>query len=100
MGYNETHGFCVTSVPTFWERLMRWAGYRYRFGDEPDGMSEMAGWIQTSIRLNFSWLDRFRLLATGNLRVTSVVVCEVHDVGKTASRVDYIIVAPGVSHDR
>ena len=56
-------------VPTLRERFWRALGFRYHHVDPPPAAEGMPGWMMTRVRLDFSVLDRLRLLLTGSLRL-------------------------------
>lgn len=81
--------------PTLSERFWRSLGFRYHLGDEPEGADSLEGWMRTDIRLEFSIVDRLRLLLTGRLLVASIVHTDTPSASICKSRVDWRISAPG-----
>ncbi len=77
------------------ERFRRWVGFRYHLGDEPEGIEGLEGWIRTDIRIEFSLLDRLRLLFTGRLLVASILHTDTKSPNVVKSHVDWKIYAPG-----
>lgn len=77
------------------ERFRRWLGFRYHLGDDPEGVDGLEGWMRTDIRLDFSLLDRLRLLFTGRLLVSSILHTDTTSPNVCKSRVDWKIFAPG-----
>lgn len=63
-------------------------------GEEPSGSELMVGWMQTRIRIDFSILDRLRLLTTGRLRILVTTYTDAK-VDTAVSRTDHFIAAPG-----
>lgn len=80
-------------LPTWRERVARLLGYRFHLGGEPDGTDPLNGWMKTEVRLNFSFGDRLRLLATGRLRVHVVQYMDVQP-SVIMNRIDWQIGAP------
>ena len=84
--------------PTFAERFWRKAGYRYQLQELPEETSTMPGWAMTRIYLHFSFMDRVRLLISGNLHldvrqamsesVTTVVSSTSIDIMRPGERID------------
>lgn len=66
----ETMNFASIYRPTFAERVAKRLGFNFRLGEEPDGVDAYPGWARTELRLDFSLMDRLRLLVTGRLRVS------------------------------
>lgn len=89
----ENYAACY--VPTLRERAWRKLGFRYHLGDEPDGAEVLDGWIRTDIRLEFSLVDRLRLLLTGRLFIASIVHTDTPSPSVCKSRLDWRIYAPG-----
>jgi len=87
-------GYAMHHVPTRMERLRRALGFRFHYGEEPEGIDELPGWMCTEVRLNFGFLDRLRLLATGRLHIRLIqhtpVQCDF-----SRNRLDWQIKAPG-----
>lgn len=81
--------------PTIRERFWRALGFRYHLGDEPEGVERLEGWMRTDIRLDFSILDRLRLLLTGRLFVALIVHTDTPSASICKSRMDWTISAPG-----
>ncbi len=81
--------------PALFERMRLALGFRYHLGDESEGIEGLQGWMRTDIRIDFSILDRLRLLFTGKLFVTSIVQTDTPSPTVCKSRVDYKISAPG-----
>lgn len=81
--------------PTISERFWRALGFHYHLGDEPEGIDKLEGWMRTDIRLEFSILDRLRLMLTGKLFIASVVHTDTPSASICKSRVDWRISAPG-----
>ncbi len=81
--------------PTKLERFRRWVGFRYHLGEEPEGVDGLEGWMRTDIRIDFSLLDRLRLLFTGRLLVASIFHTDTPSATVCKSRVDWKIFAPG-----
>lgn len=92
---SEAHGgYAMHYVPTRMQRLRRALGFRFHYGEEPDGTDDLAGWMCTEVGLNFSVLDRLRLLTTGRLRLRLIQHTPVQcDFSK--NRLDWQIKAPG-----
>ena len=62
-------GYAVHHVPTLSERMWRKLGFRYHLGEEPEGFEKLEGWMCTRCCMDFSILDRLRLLLTGRLHI-------------------------------
>jgi hypothetical protein len=90
----EIANSAMMHAPTVRERFWRALGFRYRLGDEPEGIEKMKGWMQTRSRIDFSLLDRLRLLLTGRL---SIILTQHTDseVASCVNRLDFQIKAPG-----
>lgn len=82
-------------VPTLRERFWRWAGFRYHLGEEPEDIDSLEGWMRTDMRIDFSIVDRLRLLVTGRLRISSIVHTDTPSALICKSRMDWHIKAPG-----
>ena len=81
--------------PTRLERFRRWMGFRYHLGEEPEGADTLQGWMRTDIRIDFSLLDRLRLLFTGRILVASILHTDTPSPNVCKSHVDWKIFAPG-----
>lgn len=55
-------------VPTWRERIARKLGYRYHWVDLPEDVPT-EGWMMTTVKMRFSFLDRVRLLFDGRLHL-------------------------------
>lgn len=55
--------------PTLKDRLARALGFRFHLGAEPVGVDNMPGWARTEVRLQFSVMDRLRILFSGRVHV-------------------------------
>jgi len=87
--------FAVEYKPTVMERFWRKMGFRYHLGKhEPDG-SSWNGWMQTRAGIQFDWRDRLRILISGRLEMTLTVHTDTPSPGKTHTRFDWQIKAPG-----
>ena len=92
---SETHHGCAMHhVPTWAERLRRALGFRFHYGEEPEGGDNLPGWMCTEMRLDFSFLDRLRLLTTGRLRLRLMQHTSVQ-CDESRNRLDWQIKAPG-----
>ena len=74
----------------FWRAL----GFRHHHGETPDGADDLPGWMLTNVRLRFSFLDRLRLVLTGDLKI-KVVQHTPEQVSYSMNRIDWEIVPPG-----
>jgi hypothetical protein len=87
-------GFAMHHVPTLSERMWRALGFRYHYGEEPEGIDKLEGWMRTETRMRFGFLDRLRLLLTGHLHISltqhTPVQCDY-----SINRVDWQIVPFG-----
>lgn len=63
-------GYAAHHVPTLSERIWRGLGFKYHLGEEPEGIEKLEGWMRTECRMDFSLLDRLRLLFAGRLHIT------------------------------
>jgi hypothetical protein len=90
----ETHqGYAMHHVPTWTERLRRALGFRFHYGEEPEGGDDLPGWMCTEVGINFGILDRLRLLTTGRLHLRLIQHTPVQcDFSK--NRIDWQIKAP------
>lgn len=88
-------GGAAYHLPTIRQRVWRFVGFRYHLGHEPEDTDGLDGWAFTTIRLNFSWMDRLRLFLTGRLVVGSVIYFNAPSPTTCKSRVDWEIKAPG-----
>jgi|SRR5580693_3382319 hypothetical protein len=89
------NGGCYYAVPTRTERFWRAMGFRYHHGDDPPDADLLPGWMRTDMGLSFSWADRLRLLATGRLRISSIVHFDTPSPDVCKSRTDWHILPPG-----
>ena len=92
-----TGGGCFYHVPTFREKFWRALGFCYHLGEEPKDADALPGWICTDMGLDFSVADRFRLLVSGRLRISSYVHFDTQSPNVCKSRMDWQIPAPGQS---
>lgn len=90
-----TENYAAIHIPTLRQRVWRKLGFRYHLGDEPEGIEGFEGWMRTDMRLEFSLVDRLRLLLTGRLFVASIVHSDTPSPNVCKSRLDWRIYAPG-----
>ena|ERR1700722_18523991 len=85
--------------PSRRERFWRAMGYRFHLGEEhgPE-MPAPLGRMQNKNRFHFGWLDRLRLLLTGELEVTLTFDMDVPSPDKIRTQLDWQIKAPGEKH--
>lgn len=83
--------------PTRRERFWRFLGYRYHSGDAPENPPQL-GWINYTVRFNFCWRDRLRLLLTGRFKMTFTLYTDMPSPMNIAARTDWHILPPGQSH--
>lgn len=82
--------FTPSRAQVFWRRL----GFRYHLGEHEKDIDWAKGAIDTTTGVRLGFLDRLRILASGHLRVRTVMYTDAN-VQKTAERVDWEIVEPG-----
>lgn len=92
---SEAHrGYAMHHVPTRMERLRRALGFRFHYGEEPENIDDLPGWMCTEVGLNFGLLDRLRLMTTGRLRIRLIQHTPVQ-CAFSRNRLDWEIKAPG-----
>jgi hypothetical protein len=91
----ENTDLTMIHVPTFRERLWRNFGFRYHLGEDPDDTDLLEGWTRTDTRLHFGLADRFRLLLTGRLMVSTISHYDAPSPTVIKNRIDWQIKAPG-----
>lgn len=64
-----SYGGYSVYAPTLSQRAWRALGFRYHLGEAPKDTDNMEGWMCTETRMQFSFLDRLRLLLTGRLYI-------------------------------
>ena len=92
---NIAQNECLEHKPTLQTRWWRMIGYRYQMGVEPEGSDALSGWMRSDIRLHFGWRDRLRLLLTGKLFISSIVMTDTPSPTICKSRVDWRIIETG-----
>lgn len=92
---NDHGGGCFYAAPTLRQKFWRACGFRYHLGDDPPDSDLLQGWMRTDMGMNFSWLDRLRILLTGRLRISSIVHFDTPSPAVCKSRMDWYILAPG-----
>src|ERR1700678_644925 len=84
----------VEYTPTFKEKFWRRLGFQFHLGEEPKDVDNLPGWMQSRIRFNFSWSDRFRLLLTGKLSVHLTSYFDTPAPSIVKNRTDFNIIPP------
>ena len=79
------------SAPTRAQRFWRFMGFKFHLGEDPPGIDLLPGWMQTRMRLHFSWADRLRLLFSGRLHISSSVYFDTPSPNVCKSRMDWHI---------
>ncbi|WP_027039130.1 hypothetical protein [Mesorhizobium ciceri] len=92
---NETMSYGYIHTPTLGERFWRALGFRYHLGEDPEDVDTLQGWTRTDTRLHFHWTDRFRLLLTGRLMVSTISHYDAPSPTVIKNRTDWQIRAPG-----
>lgn len=85
--------FAMEYKPSIWERFWRGMGYRHHLNELPDD-PELPGWLMNEAYIHFGWLDRFRLLLTGRLYLTTRMATNV-SVEHASSALSFRIGYPG-----
>ena len=81
-------GHVYYKLPTFWERLWQRLGFHGARALRPDEDELKEGWapswfiVETLVHLG--WLDRFRVLVSGNLHIDHAIKTDV-PIGKSYS---------------
>jgi hypothetical protein len=92
-----TGGFAVYK-PTIFDRLWRWAGFRYHFGEDPPDYENLPGRIRTESGFSFGMTDRLRILMTGRLKVVTALYTDTPSPTVIKTQMDWQIFAPGRFH--
>jgi hypothetical protein len=89
-----THeAFAMEHRPTIGERLARRLGFRFSLGEEPGYTEGFEGWARTTVRFQFTFLDRLRILASGRLNVDLTHYAD-KKFDQMRTRTDFRILAP------
>jgi hypothetical protein len=92
---DEVEALIQTAAPTLMWRVWRKLGYHFHFGEGPEGAEALIGWHCTEIGMDFSFVDRLRLLITGKLRLRSILMTDTPSATICKNRLDWWIVRPG-----
>lgn len=90
------HAFYAIYKPTIRERFWRASGFRHANAERPDSDEEgwAPGWLAVNTFAHLGWLDRLRLLISGNVEIECFVKTDV-SIGKSRAVSSVGILPPG-----
>jgi len=91
--------YAAIDAPTLLERLWRRL-FPARYREIPEDLEGFApSYMITEVRIHLGWVDRLRILVSGNLRVETTTKTDVI-ITKMASQSTVTVLAPGSLHER